>query len=223
MILVPVGTKAQLVKMAPIIQALEKYQLPYDFILTGQHKETMTDLINAFGLPQPAYSLTSVDEANTSKKLLHWLKTVLSTGLKSDSPIRQNGYKVCLVHGDTLSTLICAVLAKRHGIKIAHVEAGLRSFNYFHPFPEELTRLAVTKFSDIFYCAGQWAYNNAERLAKADAKIVDIGHNTLLDSVQYAHKFRSSKKATEEPYAIASIHRFENLSNKARFNFIMEQ
>ncbi|MCB1736862.1 MAG: UDP-N-acetylglucosamine 2-epimerase [Gammaproteobacteria bacterium] len=223
MILVPVGTKAQLIKMAPVLRALDQEGLAYDFVLTGQHSETMSDLITAFGLRAPRYNLVGPGEADSPRKLLAWLFAALRSGLGKDSLFANPAYRVCLVHGDTLSTLVGALLAKRHGIPVAHVEAGLRSHNWFHPFPEELTRIAVSKLADIFYCAGAWACNNVDGLRRKGSEVVDIHDNTLLDAVRYATRMQADASPEVQPYAIASIHRYENLRTRARLDFILEQ
>src|SRR5690554_4236730 len=160
MILIPIGTKAQLIKMAPVMRSLDREGVNYDFVLTGQHAETMMDLITVFGLKKPAYILAPIIEANTHQKLRQWLVRILKDGLPKSSPISQGNYQYCLVHGDTLSTLIAALLAKRHSIKVAHIEAGLRSFNIFHPFPEELVRIGVSWLADFHYSPGAWASQN---------------------------------------------------------------
>ena len=224
MILIPIGTKAQLIKMAPVILALHERELPFDFVLTGQHQETMTDLINSFGLVAPTYSLAAIDEADTSLKLATWLFKILKQHLRSTSVIAHKQYYFCLVHGDTMSTLAGALIAKRHGIEVAHVEAGLRSHSIFHPFPEELTRLMVSRLSSVFYCSGPTAIENIKRL-RDDADIVDIGQNTLLDSVRFAlnEPFQPTPLCDRNNrYCVVSIHRFENISNSKRLRFIVE-
>lgn len=224
MILIPIGTKAQLIKMAPIILALHERELPFDFVLTGQHQETMEDLIGGFGLATPAYPLAAIEEADTSVKLATWLFKILKQHLRTTSIIAKKEYRYCLVHGDTMSTLAGALIAKRHGIQVAHVEAGLRSHSIFHPFPEELTRLMVSRLSSIFYCSGSAAIKNIGRL-RDNADIVDIGQNTLLDSVRFALSDQFQPYPLDEEgnrYCVVSIHRFENISNSKRLRFIIE-
>lgn len=224
MILIPIGTKAQLIKMAPVILALHEREIPFDFVLTGQHQETMADLIDGFGLVAPAYRLATINEADTSLKLAAWLLKILKRHLRTTSIVAQKKYHYCLVHGDTMSTLVGALIARRHGIKVAHVEAGLRSHSIFHPFPEELTRLAVSRLSSIFYCSGSTAISNVERL-RDKADIVDIGQNTLLDSVRFAlsEQFQSFPQSKDNGrYCVVSVHRFENISNSKRLRFILE-
>lgn len=223
MILIPIGTKAQLIKMAPVLIALERRQIEFDFVLTGQHQETMDDLINGFTLPSPKYSLARIEEADTSTKLASWLLKVLCKHAILSSSIQRKNYQYCLVHGDTMSTLVGAIIARRHGIKVAHVEAGLRSHNIFHPFPEEITRLLVSQLSTIFYCSGGTAIENVRKFRK-NPDIVDIGDNTLLDSVRFTLNKKPSDchLKTSDRYCVVSVHRFENISNVKRLRFITE-
>ncbi len=222
MILIPIGTKAQLIKMAPVILALKERCVPFHFVLTGQHSETMEDLIRVFNLPKPDYSLVPVDEAYTAVRLLRWLCQVFFNHLKMNSPFSVNDYTVCLVHGDTVSTLVAAVLARRHSIKVAHVEAGLRSHDFFNPFPEEIVRLIVSRLSHVHYCSGEWAVENLNYLKADRVNIVNIFHNTIIDSARYALGQKKNKE-NDEVFGIVSIHRFENLSSRRRFEFIMNQ
>lgn len=134
MILIPIGTKAQLIKMAPVVLALVERRLPFDFVLTGQHQETMDDLIEGFQLPKPTFNLMPVNESDTTWKLAGWLINILRRHLKSNSVVARRNYHYCLVHGDTMSTFASALIARRHGISVVHVEAGLRSHNILHPF-----------------------------------------------------------------------------------------
>lgn len=222
MILIPIGTKAQLIKMAPVIKAFEKEGVPFHFVLTGQHQETMEDLITMFDLPKPDYCLAELDEASTKTKLSKWLIKIFIKHLRHSSPIASHSYKACIVHGDTMSTLVCALLAKRHKIEVIHLEAGLRSFNYFHPFPEELIRVLVTRLSTMHFSAGQWATENLNKAGKVE-NVFDLKENTLLDSVRIAVNDIATELPIEVPseYCIASIHRYENLSNINRFEFII--
>jgi UDP-N-acetylglucosamine 2-epimerase (non-hydrolysing) len=127
-----------------------------------------------------------------------------------------------MVHGDTLSTLVASLLARFHGVDVIHVEAGLRSRNIFNPFPEELTRIAVSKLASVFYCNGETAIANIKAM-KPGARIIDVGENTLLDSVRAAAGSVSKKDGPRKnAYCVASIHRFENLSNNHRLKFIIE-
>jgi UDP-N-acetylglucosamine 2-epimerase (non-hydrolysing) len=222
MFLVLIGTKAQLIKMAPVMLAMTKADLSYRFVLTGQHRETMSDLIDQFDLPKPEF-LVPLEESDTKAKLMFWVlramwRAVFNKGL-------WRGTRYCLVHGDTLSTLLGALSARIHGKKVIHVEAGLRSFNIRHPFPEELTRILVTKLSQYYYCADQWGVDNVNALVKRSPEnVLMIGNNTLLDALYFALSkgVGGGAKATRSDYCVVSVHRYENLTDRARFDKIME-
>lgn len=221
MIHVFLGTKAQLVKMAPVMMEMTNRGIPYNFIHSGQHQETVSDLLNDFGLRQPDFVLHEGRDITSITAMAGWLFRILKKH-GPESPVWRGDRKgVVLVHGDTFSTLTGALLARRCGLKVAHVEAGLRSFNIFHPFPEELTRLAVFRLSDYLFAPGQWACDN---LNKVRGRVIDTGGNTLIDSI--AH-FLASPHRTDHipdgPYALVSIHRFENIFRKRRLEWITER
>ena len=213
-----VGTKAQLVKMAPVIKLMEQRKLPFKFVLTGQHTETLDDLIAAFGIRQPDDVLVDIGESDTRFKLFRWLVTA-SNAVGKRTYFRE-GAKAILVHGDTLSTLFGALVGKRYTIPVAHIEAGLRSYNYFHPFPEEIIRVLVSRLSSVHYSPGKWACNN---LGGISGIIVDTQENTLLDSLRYAIENINLADGGADDYAVVSMHRHENLSNRSRLEFLLEE
>lgn len=224
MFLVMIGTKAQLIKMAPIMKEMELQSVPYRFVLTGQHKETITDIINAFEIKSPDFELVNISESDTSIKLLKWLVKSLYRGVfpkKGMNPWRGK-ITATLVHGDTLSTLVAAFLSRLKGIPVCHIEAGLRSFDYFHPFPEEIIRVLVSKLSTYYYCPDDWSFNNLKSISPKKIRI-NTKCNTLLDSVKMAVMSGISVDIPDEPFSIASVHRYENLSDNDRFGFIMKQ
>jgi UDP-N-acetylglucosamine 2-epimerase (non-hydrolysing) len=128
---------------------------------------------------------------------------------------------VVVVHGDTFSTLLGALIGKLLKVKVAHVEAGLRSFNVFHPFPEELTRLAVFRLADIAFCPGKFASDNMKPYA---LEVVDTGHNTIVDALDFALTRRTAVTAeyAREQFGVCSIHRFENIFVKKNLLRIVE-
>ena len=218
MFIVLVGTKAQLVKMAPVIKLMEQRKLPFNFVLTGQHTETLDDLITAFGIRRPDDVLVNHGESDTEIKLLRWLLAASRAATKR--AYLKEGAKAILVHGDTLSTLFGALVGKRYSIPVVHIEAGLRSYNYFHPFPEEIIRVLVSRLSSIHYSPGKWACKNLEGISGI---IVDTQENTLLDSLRNAIENISFADGGADDYAVVSMHRHENLSNRKRLAFLLEQ
>ena len=220
MIFVLIGTKAQLVKMAPVMLSLDEHGLEYQFVLTGQHAETMDDLISDFSLREPDWCFVKPIEADTHLRLLSWLVKAFIGGYRGLN--RSDGKDLVLVHGDTLSTLVGAILGRLQGIQVVHIEAGLRSFSYFNPFPEEIVRVLVTRISQYFVCQDDVAVGNLKHLGVADKNIFNAKANTLMDALNYV-KAKSPEMTTyKTPYCVVSLHRSENLGSQKRFRFLMQ-
>jgi len=216
MIHVFLGTKAQLIKMAPIMKELERRNITYNFIFSGQHQETIADLRENFQIKQPDIVLHKGEDVNTITKMFFWMIKVIYFTFRNRPAVWQgdkNG--IVLNHGDTFSTLLGSILAKLSGLKNAHIESGLRSFNLFHPFPEELTRIAVFKMTDVYFCPNEHAALNLKR--EKGIKI-DTNINTLYDALEFIleSEKNSALDVPQNAFAIASIHRFETLYQKEK-------
>ncbi|WP_275627635.1 UDP-N-acetylglucosamine 2-epimerase [Pseudomonas sp. 273] len=222
MIYVVLGTKAQLIKMAPVLMELRDRGLEYKFISTGQHKETTDDILANFQISGPEVVLYQGHDIVSIRQMLAWGIKVVARAFRSRQVLFPKNNGLVLVHGDTASTLLGALIAKLAGQKVGHVEAGLRSYNYFHPFPEELIRIAVGRLADIRFCPGQWAVQNVSgyRLGRN----VDIGANTLQDSLRIILSRHSSLDLPipDEEFGVVSIHRFENIKDKRSLLRIVE-
>lgn len=209
-----VGTRAQLIKVAPTLRVFEKKQLPTKFILTGQHKDTMDDLIREFGITTLPIQLIKDKEHSSILALLLWMPYVFFLLLKNLS--KQQGAYV-FVHGDTLTTLFSTLAAKISKHKVVHLESGLTSKRILSPFPEELIRRVVFGFTDIACCPSQQDVDNMKKYSKT--KILYTHGNTILDSIEYLRVGESviNKKNT----ILVSLHRFQNIYNKERLNSIV--
>jgi UDP-N-acetylglucosamine 2-epimerase (non-hydrolysing) len=184
MIHVIIGTKAQLIKMAPILKTLKMEGIDYNYISTGQHKATIDDILANFAIKKPDYVLYDGKDITSVFQMLIWgIKNLFKTVLHKKVIFKNDKKGIVLVHGDTFSTLLGAVMGKIGGLKVAHVESGLRSFNLFHPFPEEITRLLTFRLSDYMFCPGEWAQNN---LVKYNGIKINTQLNTLYDSLRFA-------------------------------------
>lgn len=208
--------------MAPVLAELERRTIPFRLLMTGQHHETIDELLDEFGIGAPREKIYTGKEVKGLGQAARWM---ISTTWKlwrkrRDWASSPRKHTIVLAHGDTFSTLIAAAVGRLSRAKVAHIEAGLRSFNWRHPFPEELTRIIVGRLSDIAYCPGEWASNN---LRNSRCDIVDTGANTILDALRsaLAHPSLSSPKIPG-PYAIISVHRFENLYSNERMETILD-
>lgn len=219
MIYVFLGTKAQLIKMAPIMRKMQDQHIPYAFIFSGQHQATIGDLLDNFGVKKPDFTLYTGDDITSIGKMLVWSTRVLWKGFKQRHSIFPEGQHIILNHGDTFSTFIGSLLGKLVGAKTAHIESGLTSHNIFHPFPEELTRRIVFRLSDYYFCPGSWAVDN---LKSYRGEKINTTNNTLLDALEYCRETDSGNiTIPNESYCVATLHRFENIFKKQRFDEIL--
>lgn len=214
MIHVILGTKAQMVKMSPLLAHMGKMGIDYNFIFTGQHQETVDDIRNNFSVKEPDYILHKGKDVSSIFYMVFWaLKIVLHTVINRKKVFCGDSDGIVLVHGDTFSTLVGAILGKLFGFKVGHIESGLRSHELFHPFPEELTRILVFKLSDYYFCPGQWACQN---LKGYPGNVVDTRFNTLIDAVRHvwADDVADVVPPIFEKYSLISTHRFENWASR---------
>lgn len=212
MIHIVIGTKAQLIKMAPVMAALEQNSVPYRFIWTGQHRDTTQDILDNFALRRPDHVLYDGPDITSIAAMARWSIRILWQCLKDQSTVfDRTGPGLVLVHGDTFSTLLGALMARLAGLQVGHVESGLRSFKLFHPFPEELTRLLTFQLTNVYFCPDKIALQNVSRY-RGDK--VETGGNTLLDALRCALAVSAplDLDVPQSAYAIVTLHRFENFS-----------
>jgi UDP-N-acetylglucosamine 2-epimerase (non-hydrolysing) len=216
-----IGTKAQLIKMAPVMRVLQDRGHDYNFIYSGQHRDTVDDILHNFAInKKPDITLYHGRDITGIAQMGKWALDVVrkySSPAHAAELFRNDRNGIVLNHGDTFSTLLGSYLAKRHGLRSAHVESGLRSHNILHPFPEELTRLLTFRLSDYFFAPGDWALANLEGYRGTK---IDTGHNTLCDALRYAGQHNPMPRASS--YGLVSVHRFENIFFRKRLQLIVD-
>lgn len=218
------GTRAQLIKMAPLIRNMEERGWSLKLIHTGQHVQNIRETCTEFGIQSQWQSLYSGKEVNNIPMALKWLAYLIRQVIcnaKKHLPASSHKKDIVLVHGDTFSTILGAVMGKMANMQVAHIESGLRSFNIWHPFPEELSRLLTFRIIDLAFCPGQWACDNLRDYRTITA--INTGHNTLIDTLKLAQKInhQTNKAVHETPYVVCSIHRFENIYQTSTFIHII--
>jgi UDP-N-acetylglucosamine 2-epimerase (non-hydrolysing) len=211
--------------MAPIMLECEKRNLQWRWIYTAQHKETMQTTLETFGLPKPDYTIVNWNtEAKTMGKMFKWFFWMLLSLFRPKKILSGNTGKahILLTHGDTLSTWIGALTARLSRTKVMHVEAGLRSFNIWKPFPEEINRLITFRLSNYYACPGDWAANN---LKKYKGIKLNTKMNTQIDTLEFGIKHAEEAKISlpKKSYIVVSIHRYENIFDEKRFLQIIEE
>jgi UDP-N-acetylglucosamine 2-epimerase (non-hydrolysing) len=218
---VVLGTKAQLVKMAPVMVQLRERSIPYRFVHTGQHQATMDEMLDEFGLKRPDVVLHNGRDVVSLPQMAVWTAKILWRCVTQRRRIfGADARGIVLVHGDTFSTLLGALMGRVAGLRVGHVESGLRSFRLFDPFPEEITRLLTFRLSDSLYCPGPWALSNVEG---RPGEHLDTGCNTLADTLRLALAMeRTRDHVPAVPYALASLHRYENIFNRDRLTKLVD-
>lgn len=208
--------------MAPIIVELERRNIPLNLVFTGQHLETMDSLVEDFHIRTEPKYLYRGREITGILQMARWFATCLWQCIRHGEYFlpRTSGRKdIVLVHGDTMSTLLGAMAGRLRRLKIGHIEAGLRSHDVFHPFPEELIRIVVSRLCNLAFCPGSWA---ADNLVRGRCTIIDTAHNTLMDAVTIALEHDAPfPHDNNAQYGIVSIHRFENIFNAGRLASIV--
>lgn len=220
MIHVFIGTKAQFIKMAPIMKELDRRVIPYNFIDAGQHAELTGELTQLFGLREPDVRLQPGRESITTiRRAVNWTAKSLGEILFQRRDIYRRIFRseegICLIHGDTLTTLLSLLYAKRCKIKVAHVESGLRSYHLLDPFPEEMIRRVVMRYSDILFAASDWGAGNLRKMGYA-GKTINTDGNTIVDAVRYALEREQGQRKPQKPYVVATAHRVETIYSRWR-------
>lgn len=203
--------------MMPVMQACHRRGLAFQLIASGQNDIERSELLKYCGKVKPDHVLHSGPIRKNALGLLLWFIKTLLLSIWRLRPVfsqHKRGQGILVVHGDTVSTVMGALLGKLYGLQVAHVEAGLRSFDFFHPFPEEIDRIITSRLADIHFCPNAWSVGNIK--AKRGEKI-DTGHNTLLDALAIAQAetnvSQQVNQLRREPYFVFVMHRQENLFN----------
>jgi len=219
-----VGTRAQLLKLAPVMVECRQRELAWRWVYSAQHRETIEQLLATFELPPPDHVLVRWDdEARSMGAMGRWFgRMVLATARPRLALGGSVGPRhVVVTHGDTFTTWFGALLGKLTRTPVLHVESGLRSFNLRKPFPEELNRLVTFRLADLYACQDEEAIANLRRYG--GFKFNTHG-NTQIDTLRFglAHSDRVEVDVPDAPYAVVTLHRYENIFDRERFARIVD-
>jgi len=220
-ILTIVGARPQFVKAAALSREFAKHQNIEEIIVhTGQHfDKNMSDIFfEEMEIPKPKYNLdiNSVGHGAMTGRMLEEIEKLLL----DEKP------DLLLVYGDTNSTIAGALAAKKLHIKVAHVEAGLRSFNM--DMPEEVNRILTDRISDYLFCPTETAIKNLlnEGYDNIDCEIINCG-DVMQDAANfYALKSEEKANVIQENnlnnFILCTLHRAENTDDEARLTSIIK-
>lgn len=212
-----IGARPQFIKAAALSREIKKHENIEEIIVhTGQHfDENMSEIFfNEMQIPKPHYNLNinSLSHGAMTGQMLEKIEEIL---------IKENPY-IVVIYGDTNSTIAGALAAKKLHIKVAHIEAGLRSFNM--KMPEEVNRILTDRISDILFCPTDTAIENLEKegYRNIDCKIVKSGDVMQDTALFYSELARKPNFFIEEGFVLVTVHRAENTDNKIRLKSIFE-
>lgn len=211
MIIFIYGTTAEVIKLAPIMRRLDARGIAYEQWVTQQHTDSLRKAIPELGIPAPDRIIADGYKGQpltTPVQMFRWMVDVLRWQFANTRKIRKTLPKdsVVIVHGDTMTTVLGTFIGRALRVPVAHVEAGLRSGDWRHPFPEELDRRIVGRLAHIHYAPDDEAASNL----KGRANVVLTNGNTAKDGVRDAAK---DVAHVGDPYGLVLLHRFEFISN----------
>ncbi len=204
---VVVGTRPEAIKMAPVHRALEaSSSLRPVLISTGQHRELLHGALDAFGL-RADHDLDVMTEGQTSSDVLARVVERVAAWLERERPV------ALLVQGDTTTVCGAALAAFYARVPIGHVEAGLRTYDFEHPFPEEANRQLVDRIARWCFAPTEGAKANllAERI---DVQAIRVTGNTAVDAILWARE-RSDFRCAPDT-VLVTLHRQESFGEPLR-------
>ncbi len=202
------GTRPEAIKMAPLVNQLKHEEaLEPVVVVTAQHREMLDAVLETFDI-QPDYDLDIMKAGQT-------LSDITSRVLKGlEAIIQQEKPDMILVHGDTMTAFASGLAAFYNQVAIGHVEAGLRTWNKYSPYPEEMNRQMISCLSDIHFAPTKQAKANLLKENIPSAKVVITG-NTAIDAmnttIQKDYHSEVMKRHKDKRVILLTAHRRENL------------
>lgn len=219
-----IGTRAQLVKVAPVLNLAEDSGLEHVVWFTGQHDESIDDLIRDFSIRSTFVRPKNRKERSSILRLLTWFPGTFLDCRRFVKRIAESGSSapLVIVHGDTLSTWIGAAAGRMAGSRIVHLESGLSSGTVTDPFPEELLRRLTFQLTDYALCPNDDAFERMRTGYRCEA--VHTGENTLIDCVRSViENVASPETAGHRGHFVVSIHRFQNIYRASALQRIVDE
>lgn len=219
------GARPNFMKIAPIIDAIKRKQsegvsIKYRLVHTGQHydKKMSGDFFEQLGIPEPDANLEAGGGTQAEQ--------TAAIMVRFEKELQDNPTDLVLVVGDVTSTMACAITAQKLHVKVAHVEAGIRSGDW--TMPEEINRLVTDAITNCFFTTSETANENLRQSGVADERIFFVG-NTMIDTL-LKHRPRFKKPAVweqlnlrETEYIVMTLHRPANVDGGTKLKALMDE
>jgi UDP-N-acetylglucosamine 2-epimerase (non-hydrolysing) len=218
------GARPNFMKIAPLVKAIRKSKnqgknIDFRLVHTGQHYDrNMSDnFFEQLGIPDPDVNLGGgggTQAEQTSRIMIGYEQLLMDS--RSD---------LCIVVGDVTSTMACSIVAKKQHIKVAHVEAGIRSGDI--TMPEEVNRIVTDSITDYFFTTSEVANNNLRKSGVSEDRIFFVG-NTMIDTLLYQRPFFKKPpfwnelKLEERNYIVMTLHRPANVDEEHKLGLLLE-
>lgn len=214
-VMVVFGTRPEAIKMAPLVLELQKHSDSIETItvVTAQHRQMLDQVLETFSI-KPHYDL---DIMGQNQSLLDITGKILE---KFDPVVKQERPDMILVHGDTTTTFVASLVAFYNQVRIGHVEAGLRTFDKYSPFPEEMNRQMTDNLADLYFAPTSESKENLLKENHPESAIVITG-NTAIDALKltvqsdYYHEVLDQLD-TDKKLVLVTMHRRENQGKPMR-------
>ena len=209
------GTRPEAIKMAPLVLELQKHSDSIETItvVTAQHRQMLDQVLETFSI-KPHYDL---DIMGKNQSLLDITGKILE---KFDPVVKQELPDMILVHGDTTTTFAASLVAFYNQVRIGHVEAGLRTFDKYSPFPEEMNRQMTDNLADLYFAPTSESKENLLKENHPESAIVITG-NTAIDALKltvqsdYYHEVLEQLDP-DKKLVLITMHRRENQGQPMR-------
>ena len=214
-VMVVFGTRPEAIKMAPLVLELQKHSDSIETItvVTAQHRQMLDQVLETFRI-EPHYDL---DIMGKNQSLLDITGKILE---KFDPVVKQELPDIILVHGDTTTTFAASLVAFYNQVRIGHVEAGLRTFDKYSPFPEEMNRQMTDSLADLYFAPTSESKENLLKENHPESAIVITG-NTAIDALKltvqsdYYHDVLDQLDP-DKKLVLVTMHRRENQGQPMR-------
>ncbi len=206
------GTRPEAIKMCPLVLELKKYENIEPIVcVTAQHREMLDQVLDVFGI-KPDYDLdimkTRQSLAGITTRVLEGMEDVL----KKEKP------DIVLVHGDTSTSFVAALAAFYEQIPVGHVEAGLRTYDIYSPFPEEMNRQLTGRIAKLHFSPTQRNFDNlikenidAEKIYITGNTVIDALKTTVKDNYEFENECLKNIDFENKRVIVVTAHRRENL------------